>query len=52
MRCLDAAGLPSEAEALAMLVQLSQEPVAAACLVVGHEGDPLDALFGAATDRP
>ncbi|MFJ8866883.1 hypothetical protein ACIRD6_14150 [Streptomyces sp. NPDC102473] len=42
---LDPAGLPSEAAALARLVELSRGPVAAACLVVGYEGDPLDPLF-------
>ncbi|WP_314254534.1 hypothetical protein [Streptomyces sp. DSM 40907] len=49
---LDPAGLPSEAAALARLVELSQGPVAEACLVVGYEGEPLDPLFGAAPDRP
>ncbi|MFC9388443.1 hypothetical protein [Streptomyces venezuelae] len=48
---LDPAGLPSEAAALARLVDLSRGPVAAACLVVGYEGDPLNPLFGAARDR-
>ncbi|MFE2945298.1 hypothetical protein ACFXKG_40685 [Streptomyces sp. NPDC059255] len=42
---LDPAGLPSEAAALARLVELSRGPVAAACLGVGYEGDPLDPLF-------
>ncbi|MGW5677053.1 hypothetical protein ACWEV4_18580 [Streptomyces sp. NPDC003860] len=42
---LDPAGLPSEAAALARLEELSRGPVAAACLVVGYEGDPLDPLF-------
>ncbi|MFJ9058266.1 hypothetical protein [Streptomyces sp. NPDC102409] len=42
---LDPAGLPSEAAALARLVELSRGPVAAACLVVGYEGDPLHPLF-------
>ncbi|WP_308293533.1 hypothetical protein [Streptomyces sp. RM72] len=42
---LDPAGLPSEAAALDRLLELSQGPVAAACLVVGYEGDPLDPLF-------
>ncbi|GAA4976553.1 MULTISPECIES: hypothetical protein [Streptomyces] len=45
---LDPAELPSEAAALARLVALSRGPVAAACLVVGYEGDPLDPLFGTA----
>ncbi|MEU6765480.1 hypothetical protein ABZ916_23480 [Streptomyces sp. NPDC046853] len=49
---LDPAGLPSEEEALARLVELSRGPVAAACVVVGDEGDPLDPLFGEAPDRP
>ncbi|QES04164.1 hypothetical protein DEJ44_00100 [Streptomyces venezuelae] len=49
--CVDPSGLPSEAAALARLVDLSRGPVAAACLVVGYEGDPLDPLFGAARDR-
>ncbi|MFD7909626.1 hypothetical protein ACFV30_02715 [Streptomyces sp. NPDC059752] len=48
---LDPAGLPSEAAALARLVELSRGPVAAACLVV-YEGDPLAPLFGADPDRP
>ncbi len=39
---LDPAGLPSEAAALARLMELSGGPVAAACLVVGYEGEPLD----------
>jgi hypothetical protein len=42
---LDPAGLPSEAAALDRLVELSRGPVAAACLVVGYEGEPLDPLF-------
>ncbi|MFC4516362.1 hypothetical protein [Streptomyces ehimensis] len=45
---LDPAGLPSETMALARLTELSRGPVAAACLVVGYEGDPLDPLFDAA----
>ncbi|MFB7977868.1 hypothetical protein [Streptomyces vinaceus] len=49
---LDPDGLPSEAAALARLVELSRGPVAAACLVVGYEGDPLDLLFGVAPDQP
>ncbi|WP_405436255.1 hypothetical protein OG373_05335 [Streptomyces avidinii] len=49
---LDPAWLPSEAVALARLVELARGPIAAACLVVGYEGDPLDPLFGAAPDRP
>ncbi|MEJ8646098.1 hypothetical protein WKI68_42430 [Streptomyces sp. MS1.HAVA.3] len=49
---LDPAGLPSEAVALARLVELSRGPVATACLVVGYEGEPLDPLFGAGPDRP
>ncbi|MCX4913375.1 hypothetical protein [Streptomyces sp. NBC_00687] len=46
------AGLPSEATALARLVELSRGPVAEACRVIGYEGDPLDPLFGPAPDRP
>lgn len=42
---LDPAGLPSEAAALDRLVELSRGPVAAACLVVGYKGEPLDPLF-------
>ncbi|MCX4960958.1 hypothetical protein [Streptomyces virginiae] len=49
---LDPAGLPSEVAALARLGELSRGPVAAACLVVGYEGEPLDPPFGAAPDRP
>ncbi|MEV2255194.1 hypothetical protein AB0I94_32230 [Streptomyces sp. NPDC050147] len=45
---LDPAGLPSEAAALAQLAHLSQGPVAATCLVVGYQGDPLNPLFDAA----
>ncbi|CAL9335733.1 hypothetical protein SUDANB9_00165 [Streptomyces sp. enrichment culture] len=45
---LDPAELPSEAAALARLVALSRGPVAAACLIVGYEGDPLAPLFGTA----
>ncbi len=48
---LDPAGLPSEATALARLAGLSRGPVAAACLVIGYEGDPLGPLFAAA-DQP
>ncbi|GAA1991162.1 hypothetical protein [Kitasatospora viridis] len=43
---LDPAELPSEAAALARLVELSRGPVAAACVVVGEEGDPFEPLFG------
>ncbi|QIQ06925.1 hypothetical protein HA039_15485 [Streptomyces liangshanensis] len=42
---LDPAGLPSEAAVLARLGELSRGPVAATCLVLGCEGDPLDPLF-------
>lgn len=49
---LDPNGLPSEAAALARLVELTQGPVGAACLVVGYEGNPLDPLFSAAPSRP
>lgn len=49
---LDPNGLPSETAALARLVELTQGPVGAACLIVGHEGDPLDPLFSAAPNRP
>ena len=48
---LDPAGLPPETVALARLAELSRGPVAAACLVVGYEGDPFDPLFGAAPDQ-
>ncbi|WP_411081130.1 hypothetical protein [Streptomyces sp. cmx-18-6] len=43
---LDPAGLPCEAAVLARLVELSQGPVAAACLVIGYGDEPLDPLFG------
>ena len=46
------AGLPSEATALARLVELSRGPVAEACRVIGYEGDPLVPPFGPAPDRP
>lgn len=49
---LDPAGLPSEAAALARLVELSWGPVAAAYIIVGYEGDPLDPLFDAAPTDP
>lgn len=42
---IDPAGLPSEATVLARLAELSRGPVAEACLVVGHEDEPLDPLF-------
>ncbi|MFF2524129.1 hypothetical protein [Streptomyces liangshanensis] len=42
---LDPAVLPSEAAVLARLGELSRGPVAATCLVLGCEGDPLDPLF-------
>ncbi|WP_106432305.1 hypothetical protein [Streptomyces sp. LaPpAH-108] len=45
---LDPAELPSEATALDRLVNLSRGPMAAACRVIGHEGDPLDPLFAPA----
>ncbi|MGH4035198.1 hypothetical protein ACQB60_40490 [Actinomycetota bacterium Odt1-20B] len=45
---LDPAGLPSEATVLARLEELSLGPVAAACLVLGYEGTPLDPLFDSA----
>ncbi|WAL75858.1 hypothetical protein OU787_32545 [Kitasatospora sp. YST-16] len=44
---LDPAVLPSEAEVLARLAELSWGPVASAYLVIGFEGDPLEPLFGA-----
>ncbi|MFI6055464.1 hypothetical protein ACIBCO_35930 [Streptomyces violascens] len=47
---LDPAALPSETAVLARLVELSRGPAAAACLVVGFDGDPLDSLFSAAPD--
>ncbi|GAA3499159.1 hypothetical protein GCM10019016_102970 [Streptomyces prasinosporus] len=43
---------PSGTAALARLVEFSRGPVAEACPVVGHEGDPLDPLFDAAPPRP
>jgi hypothetical protein len=43
---LDPAGLPSPTAVLSRLGTLSRGPVAAACLVVGYDGDPLDPLFG------
>ncbi|MGW5639482.1 hypothetical protein [Streptomyces sp. NPDC003832] len=49
---IDPAGLPSEAAALARLVELSRGPIAAACLVVGYEGEPLDPLFDAGPGQP
>ncbi|MFD6415220.1 hypothetical protein [Streptomyces sp. NPDC060194] len=42
---LDPAALPSEAAALARLAELTAGPVAAACRVVGHDGEPLEPLF-------
>lgn len=47
---LDPATLASEAVALGRVAELSRGPVAAACRVVGYEGDPLDPLFGAAPE--
>ncbi|MFG3274770.1 hypothetical protein [Streptomyces luteogriseus] len=49
---LDPAGLPSEATALARLVELARGPVAAECLVVGYDGAPLDPLFTHAALHP
>ncbi|WP_420706948.1 hypothetical protein [Streptomyces sp. NRRL F-2664] len=49
---LDPAGLPSEAAALARLMELSGGPVTAACLIVGYEGEPLDPLFDPSPTRP
>ncbi|MFD8915286.1 hypothetical protein [Streptomyces sp. NPDC059575] len=49
---LDPAELPSQAAALDRLVSLSRGPVAAACLVVGYESEPLDPLFAAAPSCP
>ncbi|WP_406088232.1 hypothetical protein [Streptomyces virginiae] len=43
---LEPAELPSETAVLARLIELSRGPVAAACLVVGYEAEPLDSLFG------
>ncbi|MFF1949834.1 hypothetical protein [Kitasatospora herbaricolor] len=43
----DPTALPSEAAVLVRLARLSHGPVAAACLVLGYEGDPLDPLFDA-----
>ncbi|MCC9711548.1 hypothetical protein E4N62_43865 [Streptomyces sp. MNU76] len=45
---IDPDELPSQATVLARLVERSRGPAAAACLVVGGEGDPLDPLFNAA----
>jgi hypothetical protein len=45
---IDPVGLPSEATVLARLLELSRGPVAEACLVVGHGGEPLDPLFDVA----
>jgi hypothetical protein len=45
---IDLDELPSEAAVLARLMERSRGPVAAACLVVGYEGDPLDPLFNGA----
>lgn len=42
---IDPAELPSEATALARLVELSRGPVAEVCRVVGCEREPLDPLF-------
>ncbi|WP_285572919.1 hypothetical protein [Streptomyces sp. RTGN2] len=42
---LDPAGLPPEATVLARLGELSRGPVAAACVIVGDESEPLDPLF-------
>jgi hypothetical protein len=44
---IDPDELPSEATVLARLLQRSGGPEAAACLVIGHEGEPLEPLFGA-----
>ncbi|MEV7583796.1 hypothetical protein [Streptomyces erythrochromogenes] len=49
---LGPAGLPSGAAALARLAELSRGPVAAACRVVGSEGEAFDPLFGALHARP
>ncbi|MCX4679070.1 hypothetical protein OG413_27825 [Streptomyces sp. NBC_01433] len=49
---LDPAGLPSEDTVLARLVELARGPVAAACLVLGYEGDPLAPLFDTAPAHP
>ncbi|MFJ5833656.1 hypothetical protein [Streptomyces sp. NPDC093089] len=46
---LDPAALPSETAALARLVRLPRDPVAASCLVVGRDGDSFDSLFGTST---
>ncbi|WP_308114226.1 hypothetical protein [Streptomyces brasiliscabiei] len=40
--------LPSQATVLARLMERSGGSEAAACLVVGYEGEPLEPLFGAA----
>lgn len=45
---IDPVGLPSEATALARLVELSRGPLAEACVVVGYEGEALEGLFDVA----
>ncbi|MDX3733584.1 hypothetical protein [Streptomyces caniscabiei] len=45
---IDPDELPSEATVLARLVERSGGPEAAACLVIGYEGDSLELLFDAA----
>ncbi|MET8469055.1 hypothetical protein ABZY90_00345 [Streptomyces sp. NPDC006422] len=48
---LEAADLPSEAEALARLMEVSRGPEAKGFVVTGADGDPLAALVAAPADR-
>ncbi|MFE3786194.1 hypothetical protein [Streptomyces goshikiensis] len=49
---LDPAGVSSEVAVLTRLVDRSRGPMAATCLVLGYEGEPLDPLFDAASGHP
>ncbi|MGK5551185.1 hypothetical protein ACSNOI_06180 [Actinomadura kijaniata] len=48
---LDPTTLPAETMVLGRLAELSQGPVAQACLVIGYESEPLDPLFGLSPHR-